>query len=123
MYHNTRGIARHFSLLRFSAGEVKKGPKPAPLSGRKVTLERRRNIGKEPDTAIPLCPGQPNNTNSPRELWNIGNLDDHFSVRLDVGYSDHLAPLLSFFRDKPAELGGRHRHWNAAEVCESFLDL
>jgi hypothetical protein len=54
VYHNTRGIARHFSLLRFSAGEVKKGPKPAPLSGRKVTLERRRNIGKEPDTAIPL---------------------------------------------------------------------
>ena len=63
MYHNTRGIARHFSLLRFSAGEVKKGPKPAPLSGRKVTLERRSNIGKEPDTAIPLCPSQPSNTN------------------------------------------------------------
>src|SRR6516164_10948975 len=43
-------------------------------------------------------------------------LDDHSSVRLDVGYPDHLAPLLSFFRDEPAELGGRHRHWNATKV-------
>ena len=75
MYHNTRGIARHFSLLRFSAGEVKKGPKPAPLSGRKVTLERRRNIGKEPDTAIPLRPGQPSNTNF-RHLLPVANRAD-----------------------------------------------
>jgi hypothetical protein len=37
--------------------------KPAPLSGRKVRLGPRRNIEKEPDTAIPPCPGQPSNTN------------------------------------------------------------
>ena len=56
-------MARHFSLLRSSRGKLKNETKPVPLSGRKVTLERRRNIGKEPDTAIPLCPSQPSNTN------------------------------------------------------------
>src|SRR6516225_6786658 len=59
----TRVMARHFSLLRSSRGKLKNETKPAPLSGRKVTLGRWGNIGKEPDTAIPRCRGQPSNTN------------------------------------------------------------
>ena len=59
----TRGMTRHFSLLRSSGGKLKNETKRAPLSGRKVTLGRRGNIGKEPDTAIPPCPDQPSNTN------------------------------------------------------------
>jgi hypothetical protein len=56
-------MARHFSLLRSSRGKLKNETKPVPLSGRKVTLGRRGNIGKEPGTAIPPCPDQPSNTN------------------------------------------------------------
>jgi hypothetical protein len=37
--------------------------KLAPLPGRKETLERQRNIEKEPDTAILPCLDQPSNTN------------------------------------------------------------
>src|SRR6516165_11683522 len=45
------------------------------------------------------------------------------SVRLDVGRADHLAPLFGVLGDELAELSGRHRQWNAAQVCEPLLDL
>src|SRR3974377_2291119 len=61
----TRGLGPHFSLLRSSRGKLKNETKPVPLSGRKVTLGRRGNIGKEPDTAIPPCPDKALNTNLP----------------------------------------------------------
>src|SRR5262245_35756417 len=45
------------------------------------------------------------------------------SFRLDVGRPDHLAPLLSFFRDQLAELNLRSRQRRAAEVSETGLHL
>src|SRR5262249_60659806 len=38
------------------------------------------------------------------------------SVRLDVGRPDHLAPLLCFFGDERAELGGRACKYRVAIV-------
>src|SRR5215467_9008318 len=38
------------------------------------------------------------------------------SVRLEIGYSDHLAPLLGFVGDQLAELGRRAREQHAAQV-------
>jgi hypothetical protein len=38
--------------------------------------------------------------------------------RLDIGSSDHLAPLLGVVGDQSAEVGGRARKRRAAEVSE-----
>src|SRR5215831_10398458 len=45
------------------------------------------------------------------------------SLRLDVGRSDYLAPLLGFVCDKFSKVGGRHRHRRAAQIGKSCLDL
>ncbi len=42
---------------------------------------------------------------------------------LIFGELDHLAPFLGFVGDQFAELGGRHRHRDAAEIGDAFLDL
>jgi len=38
------------------------------------------------------------------------------SPRFDVGGTDHLAPLFSLISDELAEVGGRAREYDAAEV-------
>src|SRR5262245_54575301 len=45
------------------------------------------------------------------------------SLRLDVGRPDHLAPLLGLVGNVLAEVGGRHRHWRAAQVEQPGRDL
>jgi hypothetical protein len=55
--------------------------------------------------------------------WNIRRRSTAALVRFDVGCPDHLAPLLGFIGDELAEFGGRHRQWNATQVCEPLLDL
>src|SRR5262245_40331697 len=50
----------------------------------------------------------------PRTLW---------SLRLDVGRPDHLAPLLRFIGDQLAELDRRSRQRRAAEISETGLHL
>src|SRR5262249_50283203 len=58
-----------------------------------------------------------------RDVWNVGALPA--SVRLDAGDFDHLAPFVGVVSDKPAKVGGRHRHWCAAQVEQRgllFLD-
>ena len=55
--------------------------------------------------------------------WNIRRRSRAALVRFNVGCPDHLAPLLGFIGDELAEFGGRHRQWNAAQVCQPLLDL
>src|SRR5215468_11576057 len=43
--------------------------------------------------------------------------------RLYVGRPDHLRPLLGFVSDEFAEVGGRHRHWHAAQLGEPRLEF
>src|SRR5215510_899712 len=45
------------------------------------------------------------------------------SLRLDVGGSDHLGPLLGFIGDQLAEVSGRAGHCRASQVSEPRLDL
>ena len=45
------------------------------------------------------------------------------SLRLDVEGPDDVAPLLRFVSDELAEVGGRHRHWQTAEVGKPPLEL
>src|SRR5262245_13273077 len=45
------------------------------------------------------------------------------SVRLDVRRPDHLAPLLGFFRNEPAKVGGREREHSATEIGKPRLNL
>src|SRR5262245_26572815 len=45
------------------------------------------------------------------------------SLRLDIGGADHLAPLLSFVRHQPTEVGGRADSWCATQIGEPRLDL
>jgi hypothetical protein len=55
-------------------------------------------------------------------LWNI-RPPEAALLRLDVGRSDHLAPLLGFIGDEVAEVGGRARNHRAAQVGKPRLDL
>src|SRR5262249_62171400 len=43
-------------------------------------------------------------------------------LRLDVGRSDHLAPLLSFVGNEPSKVGGREHEHIATEVKEPCLE-
>src|SRR6516165_5883331 len=43
--------------------------------------------------------------------------------RLYVCRPDHLCPLLGFVSDEFAEVGGRHRHWHAAQLGEPRLEF
>src|SRR6266567_8735574 len=45
------------------------------------------------------------------------------SLRLDVGRPDHLAPLLCFFADELAEVGGRARKRPCTQIGEPCLYL
>jgi hypothetical protein len=45
------------------------------------------------------------------------------SVRLDVGRSDHLRPLLGVVGDELGEVGGRARQRRASEVSQLRLDF
>ena len=58
----TRGMTRHFSLLRSSRGKLKNETKPAPSSGRKVTLGRTGEDQREP---VPRVGDVSNNTIDP----------------------------------------------------------
>src|SRR5262245_33063791 len=50
-------------------------------------------------------------------LWNLGRRIG--SLWLDVGRPDHLGPLLSFFGDQLAEIGGRARKHRTAFFSET----
>ena len=52
-----------------------------------------------------------------RELWNIGAVAIGL-LRFDVRRPDYLAPLLGFVGDELAEVGGRARKWDAADLCK-----
>ena len=41
------------------------------------------------------------------------------SIHSNVGRPDYLSPLLGVFNNEFAEVGRRHRFWNAADVSES----
>jgi len=56
-----------------------------------------------------------------RALWNIGPLQ--FSLRLDVGVPDHLAPFLGLVGDELAKVGRREREHDATQVGKPRLDL
>ena len=43
------------------------------------------------------------------------------SLRLDVGRSDHLAPLLGFVGDELAEVSGRARKHRVAQIGDACL--
>src|SRR5215472_6269704 len=45
------------------------------------------------------------------------------SVCLDARELDHLTPFLGIVSDKPAKVGGRHRHRRAAQVEQPGLHL
>src|SRR6202022_4699177 len=44
-------------------------------------------------------------------------------LRLDVGRSNHLAPLLGFLRDELSEIGRRAAKHRAVQVGKPYLDL
>src|SRR5262245_66224208 len=57
---------------------------------------------------------------SPNEtLWNVGRGPP--LLRLDVGRSDHLAPLLDLFGDELGEVGGRARKRSATQIGKPRL--
>src|SRR5262245_40755143 len=43
--------------------------------------------------------------------------------RLDVGSPDHLSPFLGVLGNELPKVGGRRRHWDAAEIGKTGLDL
>src|SRR5262245_66034755 len=45
------------------------------------------------------------------------------SIRLDARELDYRGPFLGFVSDKPAKVGGRHRHRRAAQVEQPGLHL
>src|SRR5262249_58899988 len=45
------------------------------------------------------------------------------SIRLDARELDYRGPFLGFVSDKPAKVGGRHRHRRAAQVDQPGLHL
>src|SRR5215470_6520337 len=57
-----------------------------------------------------------------RALWNIWPRSCG-SLGLNVGGTDHFAPLLGLICDELGEVGGRHRHRHAANVGEPCLNL
>ena len=44
-------------------------------------------------------------------------------LRLDIGLSDHLGPLLGLVADKIAEFGGRHRQQHFTQVGKLRVQL
>src|SRR5713226_3727395 len=45
------------------------------------------------------------------------------SLRLDAGELDYLGPFLDFVHNEPTKFGGRHRHWNGAQIRKLCLHL
>src|SRR5262245_34495194 len=83
---------------------------------------RRLGVGRESaclaisDMDVPLADAcRPCSRNG--TLWNLGRRIG--SLWLDVGRPDHLGPLLSFFGDQLAEIGGRARKHRTAFFSET----
>src|SRR5262245_3563188 len=60
---------------------------------------------------------------SRNETYGISLRPAAILLRLDVGGSDHLAPLLGFLSDELAEFGRRTRYPSDSEIVEPRLDL
>src|SRR5215813_10910402 len=56
-----------------------------------------------------------------RDLWNVA-AETTGSICLDACELHHLAPLLGFVGDEPAEVSGRHRHRHATQIGEPCFD-
>src|SRR5262245_65889447 len=90
-----------------------------PMGSSVASRDRSRRVASSP--AGSTLYHRSNSLFAERDLWNVGRLV--VSLRLDASELDHLAPLLGFFGDKPAEIGRRAHHHCAAQIGKPRLQL